>query len=192
MSQYINVPKIILDSISELNSECIKVYLLLCSEQNTLSININNEEIASKLRLPKNIIPKYLKELEQKGLIKLHSGHIEIITHPRESVSDNDVMELFSNIETVWKKPLSPSDADRLLFLIQDLHISKELIIYIINVCAGKGIYNINYCEKVILDLHEKSINTVEQAKQKFSANNNFQQRDYDFKALEGQIVDNQ
>ena len=187
MSTYINVPKIILDSITDINSDCIKVYLLLCNTHNN---TINIEEIASKLNLTNDMVSTYITELEQKGLIETQSGRFKIINEPIEF--DNDIKEFLQNIEILWKKPLTPAEAEKIIYLVHDLHISKDMIVYVINVCAGKGILNMNYCEKVVLNLHEQGINTVDQAKQKFSPNASFQQRDYDFKNLEAQIIANE
>ena len=80
--------------------------------------------------------------------------------------SDPDVTELFFIIETYLKRPLSASDTNMVLYWYDELKLSSELIIYLVEYCISEGHSSFHYMDKVALHYHEAHITTIEQAKE--------------------------
>lgn len=60
---------------------------------------------------------------------------------------------------------LKPQDADMLAYLYDSLHMSCDVIEYVIEYCVQNRHNSIRYMEKVALSWHEKGIDTVAKAK---------------------------
>lgn len=60
---------------------------------------------------------------------------------------------------------LKPQDADMLAYLYDSLHMSCDVIEYVIEYCVQNRHNSIRYMEKVALNWHEKGIDTVDKAK---------------------------
>ena len=61
--------------------------------------------------------------------------------------------------------PLSQTDMRRLLYLYDDLHMSAELIDYLVDYCVSRGSGSMHYIMKVGLAWHDEGITTVKDAK---------------------------
>lgn len=88
------------------------------------------------------------------------------LTEVQGFCSDPDVTELFFIIETYLKRPLSASDTNMVLYWYDELKLSSELIIYLVEYCISEGHSSFHYMDKVALHYHEAHITTIEQAKE--------------------------
>ncbi len=78
---------------------------------------------------------------------------------------DDEICELLFVIEKVMGKTLSSTDTNTVLYLLDQLKFSSELIEYLIEYCVENGHKSLRYAEKVAIAWHEKGIQTVEEAK---------------------------
>ena len=79
--------------------------------------------------------------------------------------NDPDVSELFFIIETYLKHTLSSSDTNMVLYWLDELHFTPDLIEYLVEYCITKGHSSLRYMDKVALGWADAGISTVEQAK---------------------------
>lgn len=114
----------------------------------------------------------------------------EVLTDAKQSVKDKNVFgkhdtvgysyspdeirafqgnEEFSSIlfiaEQYLQRPLSSSDIQTFLFIYDKLHLSVDLIDYLVEYCVGRHKTNRLYIEKVAIDWANAEIKTVAQAK---------------------------
>lgn len=109
----------------------------------------------------KNVIASYAKKpAPQKQTRKEYS--LDEIKHFR---SDPDISELFFIIETYLKHPMSSSDTNIILYWLDELKFSTELVTYLVEYCISKGHSSLRYMDKVALGWADSGISTVEQAK---------------------------
>lgn len=109
----------------------------------------------------KNIIASYAqKPVPQKQARREYS--LDEIKHFR---SDPDISELFFIIETYLKHPMSSSDTNIILYWLDKLKFSPELVTYLVEYCISKGHSSLRYMDKVALGWADSGISTVEQAK---------------------------
>ncbi len=82
----------------------------------------------------------------------------------REFRSRQDVSQLLFIAESYIGKPLTPSEIKSILFMMDTLHFSEDLIDYLIQYCVERGKKNFRYIEKVAISWAEEGITTPEQA----------------------------
>lgn len=87
----------------------------------------------------------------------------------------DDVKQLLFVASQYMGRPLSSIESEKILFFYEELHLSADLIEYLIESCISKNHTSIHYMEKVALSWAEKGITTVEMAKQ----NNSTYHREY-------------
>lgn len=68
--------------------------------------------------------------------------------------------------ESYIGKPLTPSEVKTILFFMDVLHFSEELIDYLIQYCVDRGKKDFKYIEKVAVNWAEQDITTPEEAQQ--------------------------
>ena len=66
--------------------------------------------------------------------------------------------------EQYLARPLTQSEVTDILYFYNDLHMSEDLIEYLIEYCASKGNPGARYMEKIALDWYRRGIHTVEEA----------------------------
>lgn len=88
----------------------------------------------------------------------------------RELKENEEIVQLLYIAEQYLGRTLTATDTNTLLYFYDQLHMSAELIEYLIEYCVSKGSRSIRYIEKVALDWHENEITTVAMAKQSSSA----------------------
>ena len=76
-----------------------------------------------------------------------------------------DISELFFIIETYLKHTLSSSDTNMVLYWLDELHFSTDLVEYLVEYCITKGHSSLRYMNKVALGWADAGIKTVDQAK---------------------------
>ncbi|MGI6095963.1 MAG: DnaD domain protein [Lachnospiraceae bacterium] len=88
---------------------------------------------------------------------------------------NEEVRQLLFIASQYMGKTLTPIETEKILFFYEELHLSADLIEYLIESCVSKNHTSIHYMEKIALSWAEKGISTVSMAKQ----NNSTYHRDY-------------
>ena len=83
----------------------------------------------------------------------------------KESRKNPDISELFFIIETYLKHTLSSTDTNMVLYWLDELHFSTDLVEYLVEYCITKGHSSLRYMNKVALGWADAGIKTVDQAK---------------------------
>ena len=83
----------------------------------------------------------------------------------KEFRKNPDTSELFFIIETYLKHTLSSIDTNMVLYWLDELHFSTDLVEYLVEYCITKGHSSLRYMNKVALGWADAGIKTVDQAK---------------------------
>lgn len=83
----------------------------------------------------------------------------------KEFRKNPDISELFFIIETYLKHALSSTDTNMVLYWLDELHFSTDLVEYLVEYCITKGHSSLRYMNKVALGWVDAGIKTVDQAK---------------------------
>ena len=83
----------------------------------------------------------------------------------KEFRKNPDISELFFIIETYLKHTLSSTDTNMVLYWLDELHFSTDLVEYLAEYCITKGHSSLRYMNKVALGWADAGIKTVDQAK---------------------------
>ncbi len=78
---------------------------------------------------------------------------------------NEEASQLLFIAESYLGRTLSVTDVKSLLFIYNELHLSSDLIDYLIEYCVGKGKREMRYIEKVAINWASEGIVTVRQAK---------------------------
>lgn len=84
----------------------------------------------------------------------------------RELKGNDEVRQLLFIAEQYLGKTLTPTDMETLLYLYDEVHLSADLMEYLIEYCVSKGSTSMAYIKKVGLAWAEQKIATVNQAKE--------------------------
>lgn len=88
----------------------------------------------------------------------------------KEFRKNPDISELFFIIETYLKHTLSSTDTNMVLYWLDELHFSTDLVEYLVEYCITKGHSSLRYMNKVALGWADAGIKTVDQAKDNAAA----------------------
>lgn len=83
----------------------------------------------------------------------------------KEFRKNPDISELFFIIETYLKHTLSSTDTNMVLYWLDELHFSTDLVEYLVEYCITKEHSSLRYMNKVALGWADAGIKTVDQAK---------------------------
>lgn len=83
----------------------------------------------------------------------------------KEFTKNPDISELFFIIETYLKHTLSSTDTNMVLYWLDELHFSTDLVEYLVEYCITKGHSSLRYMNKVALGWADAGIKIVDQAK---------------------------
>lgn len=83
----------------------------------------------------------------------------------KEFRKNPDISELFFIIETYLKHTLSSTDTNMVLYWLDELHFSTDLVEYLVEYCITKAHSSLRYMNKVALGWADAGIKTVDQAK---------------------------
>lgn len=99
----------------------------------------------------------------------------EVITVPKkvkytpayinEKQEDDDFGNILYQTETYFGKPLTQSDAEKLLYIYEELNFTPELLEYLVEHCVSIGKKSCRYIEAVAIEWFKNGITTVEDAK---------------------------
>lgn len=82
----------------------------------------------------------------------------------RNFKSREETSQLLFIAESYIGKPLSANDMQTILFFMDELHFSEDLIDYLIQYCVDRGKKDFRYIEKVAINWAEEGITTPKQA----------------------------
>ncbi len=82
----------------------------------------------------------------------------------REFKKRENVTELLFVAQSYFGRPLNPSETRTLLFFMDELHFSDDLIDHLLQYCVDRNKKDFRYIEKVAINWAEKGITTWEQA----------------------------
>ena len=77
----------------------------------------------------------------------------------------DETAQLLFIAQSYLGKPLTPAEMKSLLFMMDVLHFSEDLIDYLIQYCVDRGKKDFKYIEKVAVNWAEQGISTPEEAK---------------------------
>ena len=84
----------------------------------------------------------------------------------REFKKRENVSELLFAAQQYFCRPLSPSEIKTILFFMDELHFSDDLIDHLLQYCVERDKKDFKYIEKVAINWAEQGITTWEQAKE--------------------------
>ena len=79
---------------------------------------------------------------------------------------NEEIAELLFIAQQYLKKPLSPTETNKILYFYEGLMFTPDLIEYLIEYCVGKGHKSIHYIEKVAFAWKEAGYTTAKEAKE--------------------------
>lgn len=152
------------------NGEYVKVYLyILRHQQAKLDVSM----IADALNHTEADVKRAIVYWEKLGVLKC-SGVQENRTETRASYSqdqvnslagDEDFTQLLYIAQKYMNKVFTPRECEVFAYLYDGLHMTVELLEYLVEYCVQGGHTSIRYIETVALNWHEKGLRTVEEAK---------------------------
>ena len=83
----------------------------------------------------------------------------------KELKQNEEIVQLLYIAEQYLGKTLTPTETRKILFFYDELHMSVDLIDYLIEYCVGRDHRSIRYIETVAMAWKEEGITTVEMAK---------------------------
>lgn len=82
----------------------------------------------------------------------------------REFKNCEETAQLLFIAESYIGKPLTPNEMQSILFIMEELHFSEDLIDYLIQHCVDRGKKDFKYIEKVAINWAEEGVTTPKQA----------------------------
>lgn len=180
------------------NGEFVKVYLFLLRHLDDPCFSLTISMIADCLNNTENDILRAFRYWESAGLLSLEKdedGRItgielqkaapaqkKILTSsaaeakPSKAVpidsfrAQKELRSLLFIAEQYLGKTLSRTDVDAITYFYDTLHMSADLIEYLIETCVENGHKSIHYIQKVALSWADSGITTVSQAKEQSMA----------------------
>ena len=127
------------------------------SLQNDVVNNVAQNISTADIRMQDSVVEK----LKSQTTDKHASSQKEI----KEFRKNPDISELFFIIETYLKHTLSSTDTNMVLYWLDELYFSTDLVEYLVEYCITKGHSSLRYMNKVALGWADAGIKTVDQAK---------------------------
>lgn len=129
--------------------------------QNNLQNSVVNNA-AQNIRMQDSVVEKLKSQTTDKHASSQKEYTLDEI---KEFRKNPDISELFFIIETYLKHTLSSTDTNMVLYWLDELHFSTDLVEYLVEYCITKGHSSLRYMNKVALGWADAGIKTVDQAK---------------------------
>lgn len=130
--------------------------------QNSVVNNAAQNISTANIRMHDSVVEK----LKSQTTDKVASSQKEYtLDEIKEFRKNPDISELFFIIETYLKHTLSSTDTNMVLYWLDELHFSTDLVEYLVEYCITKGHSSLRYMNKVALGWADAGIKTVDQAK---------------------------
>lgn len=134
--------------------------------QNILQNGVVNNDAqnisTANIRMQDSVVEKLKSQTPDKAASSQKEYTLDEI---KEFRKNPDISELFFIIETYLKHTLSSSDTNMVLYWLDELHFSTDLVEYLVEYCITKGHSSLRYMNKVALGWADSGIKTVDQAK---------------------------
>lgn len=130
--------------------------------QNRVVNNVAQNISTADIRMQDSVVEKLKSQTTDKTASSQKEYTLDEI---KEFRKNPDISELFFIIETYLKHTLSSTDTNMVLYWLDELHFSTELVEYLVEYCITKGHSSLRYMNKVALGWADAGIKTVDQAK---------------------------
>lgn len=130
--------------------------------QNSVVNNAAQNISTANIRMQDFVVEKLKSQTPDKAASSQKEYTLDEI---KEFRKNPDISELFFIIETYLKHTLSSSDTNMVLYWLDELHFSTDLVEYLVEYCITKGHSSLRYMNKVALGWADAGIKTVDQAK---------------------------
>ena len=132
------------------------------SLQNGVVNNVAQNISTADIRMQDSVVEKLKNQATDKPAPSQKEYTLDEI---KEFRKNPDISELFFIIETYLKHTLSSTDTNMVLYWLDGLHFSTDLVEYLVEYCITKGHSSLRYMNKVALGWADAGIKTVDQAK---------------------------
>lgn len=132
------------------------------SLQNGVVNNAAQNISTANIRMQDSVVEKLKSQTTDKASSSQKEYTLDEI---KEFRKNPDISELFFIIETYLKHTLSSTDTNMVLYWLDELHFSTDLVEYLVEYCITKGHSSLRYMNKVALGWADAGIKTVDQAK---------------------------
>lgn len=130
--------------------------------QNGVVNNAAQNISTTNIRMQDSVVEKLKSQTTDKAASSQKEYTLDEI---KEFRKNPDISELFFIIETYLKHTLSSTDTNMVLYWLDELHFSTDLVEYLVEYCITKGHSSLRYMNKVALGWADAGIKTVDQAK---------------------------
>lgn len=130
--------------------------------QNGVVNNVAQNISTADIRMQDSVVEKLKNQATDKPAPSQKEYTLDEI---KEFRKNPDISELFFIIETYLKHTLSSTDTNMVLYWLDELHFSTDLVEYLVEYCITKGHSSLRYMNKVALGWADAGIKTVDQAK---------------------------
>ena len=130
--------------------------------QNGVVNNVAQNISTANIRMQDSVVEKLKSQTTDKASSSQKEYTLDEI---KEFRKNPDISELFFIIETYLKHTLSSTDTNMVLYWLDELHFSTDLVEYLVEYCITKGHSSLRYMNKVALGWADAGIKTVDQAK---------------------------
>lgn len=130
--------------------------------QNGVVNNTAQNISTANIRMQDSVVEKLKSQTPDKAASSQKEYTLDEI---KEFRKNPDISELFFIIETYLKHTLSSTDTNMVLYWLDELHFSTDLVEYLVEYCITKGHSSLRYMNKVALGWADAGIKTVDQAK---------------------------
>ena len=132
------------------------------SLQNGVVNNVAQNISTTNIQMQDSVVEKLKNQATDKPAPSQKEYTLDEI---KEFRKNPDISELFFIIETYLKHTLSSTDTNMVLYWLDELHFSTDLVEYLVEYCITKGHSSLRYMNKVALGWADAGIKTVDQAK---------------------------
>lgn len=134
--------------------------------QNNMQSNLDNNTAQNISGADSHVQDSVVEKLKNQATDKPAPSQKEYtLDEIKEFRKNPDISELFFIIETYLKHTLSSTDTNMVLYWLDELHFSTDLVEYLVEYCITKGHSSLRYMNKVALGWADAGIKTVDQAK---------------------------
>lgn len=162
------------------NGEYVKVYLLLLRHLHRPEGMLSVSEMADMLECTEKDVRRALRYWKKQDLVDYteqteeaprlpkaadEAGAPPNIQQYRSREGRKEFKELLFVAEQYLGKTLSSTEIDTITYFYDMLHMSAELIEYLIEYCVENGHKSMHYIKKVALSWNERNIRSVSEAK---------------------------
>lgn len=134
--------------------------------QNNMQSNVDNNTAQNISGADSQVQDSVMEKLKNQATDKPAPSQKEYtLDEIKEFRKNPDISELFFIIETYLKHTLSSTDTNMVLYWLDELHFSTDLVEYLVEYCITKGHSSLRYMNKVALGWADAGIKTVDQAK---------------------------